>query len=421
MTVPTRPVTPSVTPSVTSRETSTENARPLSPPILRGGFRLFFLGAALLGALAVPLWAAMLGGQVAMTPAIDPLSWHRHEMIFGFAGAAVIGFVLTAIANWTGRPLLVGAPVAMLFLLWMLARMTLAMPGAGPVLAMLAEGLLFLAAAGFAVREVVAAGNRNLPIAAAVALLGTAAMVDLASLGGLIGATDLGWRAGLALIAILMALIGGRIIPAFTRNWLVKNRLAPPHPAMPGRADMLIVAATALALVGWATGAGEAGGVGAPVLGALLLTLAAAHLWRAARWQGWRTVRDPLVAVLHVAYIWLPVALGLMGLHALGADLPRSAGVHALGAGGAGLLILAVMSRASLGHTGRPLAAGRWLTLAYVLVLAGAAVRVATALGWLGGMMPLHLAATLWAGGFALFAWLYWPILTRAHIGDPSR
>lgn len=382
-------------------------------PTLRGAFRPFFLGAALLAVVALPLWAAVFSGANVPAPVGDALAWHRHEMIFGFAGAAVIGFMLTAIANWTGRKLLAGWSVAALAALWLAVRVAFLF--GEPGMAMVAEGTLFLVVAGFAAREINASGNRNMPIALAVALVGAASVADLAVIARLIADNDTGWRAGLALIAVLMSLIGGRIIPAFTRNWLVKVGKAPPHPVMPTKPDLVIVAATALLLGLWAFG------VAPPLLGWGLMALGAAHLWRLSRWQGWRTLADPLVAVLHLAYLWLPVALLLLGSGVIDPALPRSAGVHALGAGGAGLLILAVMSRASLGHTGRPLAAGPMLTAAYALVLVGAVVRVIAAAGYWAGIAPIHMSATLWAGGFALFLVLYWPILTRAHITDPAR
>ena len=390
-------------------------SKPSSPtlPFLRGAFRPFFLGAAVLAVAAVLQWAAMFGGVLVWPPIADPLAWHRHEMIFGFAGAAVVGFMLTAIANWTGRPLLAGLPVLGLGALWLGAR--IALVAGAPVPAMIAEGLLFAAVAGFAAREIIVSGNRNMPIAVAVGLLGAAAVADLAAMAGLGSWGEGGWRAGLTLTAVLMSLIGGRIIPAFTRNWLVSQRMAPPHPVMRGRADFLIVAATALALGLWTYGIEE------PALGWGLAALGAAHLWRLSRWQGWRTLPDPLVAVLHLAYLWLPVALLLLGLTMIGPAVPRSAGVHALGAGGAGLLVIAVMSRASLGHTGRPLKAGAPLTLAYGLVFAGAAVRVLAASGAWTGIAPIYAAAGLWAGGFGLFALLYWPILTRPRLDDPNR
>lgn len=384
------------------------------PPFLRGAFRPFFLLAALWAAAAIIIWMAAYSGAPVLGEVVDPLGWHQHEMLFGFVGAAVIGFLLTAIANWTGRPLLGGSGLAVLAALWIAVRVCFALGIGAPWLPLVLELTLFLAVAVFAAREVVLSGNRNLPIAIIVALMGTAAAVDLAETGGLLADNDIGLRSGIALVVILIGLIGGRIIPAFTRNWLMREGASQPMPTMPSPADMRVLAITAVSLVGWLLWPES------NVVGWLLLMSALAHLWRAARWQGWRTFADPLVVVLHLAYLWMPVGLGLLGLHLAFDLVSRSAAIHALGAGAMGLLILAVMSRASLGHTGRTLRAGPALASAYALVFVGALVRVLASVGLFAGVWPIHLSAALWAGGFLLFALLYFPILTQPRIDDPT-
>ncbi len=384
------------------------------PPFLRGAFRPFFLLAALWAAAAIIIWMAAYSGAPVLGEVVDPLGWHQHEMLFGFVGAAVIGFLLTAIANWTGRPLLGGSGLAVLAALWIAVRVCFALGIGAPWLPLVLELTLFLAVGVFAAREVVLSGNRNLPIAIIVALMGTAAAVDLAETGGLLADNDIGLRSGIALVVILIGLIGGRIIPAFTRNWLMREGASQPMPTMPSPADMRVLAITAVSLVGWLLWPRS------NVVGWLLLTSALAHLWRAARWQGWRTFADPLVVVLHLAYLWMPVGLGLLGLHLTFDLVSRSAAIHALGAGAMGLLILAVMSRASLGHTGRTLRAGPALASAYALVFVGALVRVLASVGLFAGVWPIHLSAALWAGGFILFALLYFPILTQPRIDDPT-
>ncbi|MDZ4308141.1 NnrS family protein [Allopontixanthobacter sp.] len=384
------------------------------PPFLRGAFRPFFLFAALWAATAIIIWVAAYSGAPVLDEVVDPLGWHQHEMLFGFVGAAVIGFLLTAIANWTGRPLLGGAALAALAALWVAVRVTLALGIGAPWLALVLELLLFLAVAAFAAREVIASGNRNLPIAILVSLVGISAAIDLAETGEILTDQDIGLRSGISLIVMLIGLVGGRIIPAFTRNWLTREGAAPPMPIMPGPGDIRVLGLTAISLMGWLIWPTST------AVGGLLLAAGLAHLWRMSRWQGWRTYRDPLVVVLHLAYLWMPVGLALLGLHLAFDIVSRSAAIHALGAGAMGLLILAVMSRASLGHTGRALQAGRGLTLAYALVFIGALVRVLTSIGLLEGIWPIHLSAALWAGGFALFAALYFPILTRPRLDDPS-
>lgn len=384
------------------------------PPLLRGAFRPFFLLAALWAAAAIIIWVAAYSGIPVLGEVVDPLGWHQHEMLFGFVGAAVIGFLLTAIANWTGRPLLGGTGLAMLAILWVAVRVTFALGLGAPWLPLVLELLLFLAVAAFAAREVILSGNRNLPIAILVALLGTSAAIDLAETGGLLEDGDIGLRSGIALVVMLIGLIGGRIIPAFTRNWLMRERATSPMPVMANPADIRVLGLTAITLVGWLLWPQS------QIVGWLLLASALAHLWRLARWQGWRTFADPLVVVLHLAYLWMPVGLGLLGLHLAFDVVSRSAAIHALGAGAMGLLIIAVMSRASLGHTGRTLRAGPALASAYALVFVGALVRVLTSIGVLNGLWPIHLSAALWAGGFVLFAVLYLPILTRPKIDDPT-
>lgn len=384
------------------------------PPFLRGAFRPFFLLAALWAAAAIIIWMAAYSGAPVLGEVIDPLGWHQHEMLFGFVGAAVIGFLLTAIANWTGRPLLGGSGLAVLAALWVAVRVCFALGIGGPWLPIVLELALFLAVAVFAAREVVLSGNRNLPIAIMVALMGTAAAVDLAETGGLLADNDIGLRSGIALVVILIGLIGGRIIPAFTRNWLMREGASPPMPTMPSPGDIRVLGLTAIALLGWLLWPES------DLVGWLLLASALAHLWRVARWQGWRTFADPLVVVLHLAYLWMPVGLGFLGLHLAFDLVSRSAAIHALGAGAMGLLILAVMSRASLGHTGRTLRAGPALASAYTLVFVGALVRVFASVGLFAGLWPIHLSAALWAGGFLLFALLYFPILTQPRIDDST-
>lgn len=384
------------------------------PPFLRGAFRPFFLLAALWAVAAIIIWVAAYSGAPVLNHVIDPLGWHQHEMLFGFAGAAIIGFLLTAIANWTARPLLGGAALAALAALWVTVRVTFALGIGVPWLALSLELLLFLAVAAFAAREVIASANRNLPIAIMVALIGVSAAIDMAETGGILEDHDIGLRSGISLVVMLIGLVGGRIIPAFTRNWLMRVDAALPMPVMPSPGDIRVLGLTAIALLGWLIWPT------ANAVGWLLLAAGISHLWRMSRWQGWRTYRDPLVVVLHLAYLWMPVGLGLLGLHLAFDIVSRSAALHALGAGAMGLLILAVMSRASLGHTGRTLQAGPGLTLAYALVFMGALVRVLTSVGLLEGIWSIHLSAALWAGGFVLFAALYFPILTRPRLDDPS-
>lgn len=383
-------------------------------PFLRGGFRAFFFGGALWAVIALVLWLCVLAGAVSLPTDFDPLAWHRHEMLFGFVGAVIAGFLLTAIPNWTGRLPIAGRPLLALFLLWVAARLAVLFSAhVGPVPAALADVGFYLVLAALAAREVLEAKNRNLPIVGMVLLFGLADAADHASAAGLIEG-DAGWQAAIALVVLMISLIGGRIIPSFTRNWMTKQGMKERLPTQSGRFDVFVIAATAIALLAW---------ISAPagmVAGALLIGAALLQIVRLARWGGVRTASDPLVLILHVGYLWVPVGLLLLGLGTAGMDIPRSAAIHALTAGAMATMILAVMTRASLGHTGRELKANAPTVLLYVLVTTGAIVRVAASLGIGTYRVGMDVAGTLWAGALILFLIAYGPILWRPRLGEAA-
>jgi uncharacterized protein involved in response to NO len=382
-----------------------------SPPLLRGGFRPFFLGAGLWALAAIVLWIGDIEGLVALPRGVDPLAWHRHEMLFGFAGAAVAGFLLTAIPNWTGRLPIAGAPLASLVGLWSAARiLLLLLPSGALAVAAIADTALYLALSGFAVREVLAAGNRNLPIALLVLLLGAADAADYLGMAGLVGDPLIGIRAGLSILMVMISIVGGRIIPSFTRNWLVKQDLKARLPEQPGRYDAATIAIMAASLILWLL---------LPlnrITGAALVATALLQAGRLGRWRGLATVADPLLLVLHVGYAWLVLALLLLGLSVLVPGFPQTAAIHAAGVGAIATMILAVMTRASLGHTGRELRAGALIIAAYALIGLAALIRVATAFAWLDYMVGLRLAALSWSAAFLLFLIVYGPILAAPRL-----
>jgi uncharacterized protein involved in response to NO len=373
------------------------------PPILQYGFRPFFFLAALHAGAAIPAWLWIYFSGHALPGPFAGLHWHAHEMLFGYLQAVLAGFVLTAIPNWTGRLPLSGWPLAGLVSLWLAGRIACA-AAPGPVAA-LAVDLSFPAVLGFAVwREVVAGRNwKNAPVAVMITLFGLANALDHAANLGFVP-HDLGVRLALGAIAMLLALIGGRIVPSFTRNWLVKHdetRL----PASFGALDKAALAATAVGVSAWvALPDSAAVGVMLSLAGVLLVA-------RLARWQGQRTTREPIVAILHLGYAWLGVALLLLGGSVLVDELPQSAALHALTAGAIGTMTLAVMTRASLGHTGRAIVADRSVIAIYAAVTAGAVLRVAVPLA--GDWYPhlLVCGGALWSGAFLLFAIRYAPIL----------
>ena len=376
------------------------------PPLLRAGFRPFFLGGALWAPMVAGLWVAAMLGQVTLPTAFDPLAWHRHEMLFGYLGAVIAGFLMTAIPNWTGRLPLAGAPLAALAGLWLAARLAVLFSSiVGPAAAFgLDVGFLFVLAAVCA-REVVAAKNRNLPVVFVILLLAVASGIDHAEALGWAVPSGLGWRAGFALVLLLVTLIGGRIIPSFTRNWLMKQGRADGLPTQPGTFDKATIAVTGFALLGWALLPDSRWSA------ALLLIAGLAQAGRLARWSGLRTLRDPLVLILHISYAWLPAGLLLLGASAFVPAIPASSGLHALAAGAMASMTLAVMTRATLGHTGRELRADGVTVALYGLVTAGAAVRVASPFLPVDYTRMIGLAGLLWTGAFLLFAVAYGPKL----------
>jgi uncharacterized protein involved in response to NO len=376
-------------------------------PFLRGGFRPFFFGAATWAVIAIALWLCVLSGEINLPTRFDPVAWHRHEMLFGFVGAAVAGFLLTAIPNWTGRLPIAGKPLLALFGAWAMARLAVLFSGLiGIWPAAILDVGLFASLALLAAREVVASNNRNVPIVWLVFAFAIADAADYAGSAGLIPA-DLGWRGAIALVITMISTIGGRIIPSFTRNWMVKRGASRQLPTQPQGFDLIVIASTALALLFWLIFPDNR------LTGFMLVLAAAAQTLRLSRWGGHRTGRDPLVLVLHLGYIWVPAGLLLLGLSTAGLNIPESAGVHALTAGGMATMILAVMTRASLGHTGRELKASPMTIAAYVCITIGALLRVAASLGPYGIM--LDIAGTFWALALFLFLIVYGPVLWSPH------
>jgi uncharacterized protein involved in response to NO len=384
------------------------------PPIwLQGGFRLLFTLGALWAAVVVTLWVGALAGRWTLPTAMDPLAWHQHEMLFGYLGAVIGGFLSAAIPNWTGRRPVAGWPVAGAVGLWLAARLAILWSAAVPPIvgAALDVGFLLLLLA-YAARQIFASGNRNKPILIVLALFALACGLDHAAAMGALGDTGLGMRMGFALVLLLISLIGGRIIPAFTRNWMMRQGLGEGLPVMANRFDMAVMAATALALGAWAA---VPDGTAAAVL---LLIAGAAQAVRMARWSGLRAARDPLVLVLHVSYAWLPVGFLLLGCGILQPDvIPVSSAMHALSAGAMASMTLAVMTRATRGHTGRPLEADGWTVIIYLLVHIGALLRVTAPWLPIDYLLAMRAAGGLWSGAFLLFLLVYGPMALRPAPG----
>ncbi len=388
---------------------------PFVSVILTHGFRLFFLFAGISAALTMAMWLPIFAGEIGFDSPLPLPFWHAHEMLFGFAAAGMAGFLLAAVPNWTNLPPLQGWRLGALFAVWLAGRIAAWLSGLLPPLVFAVVDVLFLPSLAAAVLPGILrrSAKRNgvfvLLIAALVAgnvAIHVQPILDIATAQwGLVLAIDV--------LLVTIAVIGGRIVPAFTMSGMREAGRAltiAPNAML----DWLAIGAIALtALLGAATAPpwfiGIASGAAALV-----------NLLRLVRWQGWKTSRVPLVWILHLGYGWLVIGLTLRASAGFGLVAEATA-LHALGAGAVATMILAVMSRAALGHTGRPLVASRWTTLAYLLVIAGAALRVlADAFGDAQFDM-LTAAALLWSGGFSVYAIHYFPILTRPRVdGRPG-
>ena len=388
---------------------SAAGRRPPAPAtlaVLTLGFRPFFLGAALWSMAALAIWICMLATGDTLPSRFDPLSWHIHEMLFGFVMAAIAGFLLTAIPNWTRRHPISGRPLALLVGLWLLGRLICMVSALIPFWLSVAADLLFpIVLVSVAAHEIVAGRNwRNLPMVVPVTVLGIANLLMHLQAQGFAVPEGLGWRLGLAAIITLVSVVAGRIVPSFTRNWLAK-RGASNLPVGHGITDRIALGVLHLGLLGWAFAPTERD------MGAILLLGAMLNLWRMLRWRGGETGAEPLLLILHVGYGWLVIGAALLGLVTLGVDVPLSAAIHTLTVGAIGTMITAVMTRTTLGHTGRPLSANRITGLIYVLIGLAAVTRLAAAFAADSSMMLLTLSACFWIAGFGFFIVNYGPLL----------
>ena len=380
------------------------------PALLSYGFRPFFLLGSVYAGLAVLVWLPVFYGELSLHSTFAPRDWHVHEMLYGYLPAVITGFLFTAIPNWTGQLPIQGKPLLALVLVWVAGRVVVTISadiGWLPA-AMVDVSFLALIVAA-AAREILAGRNwRNLKVVALVALLltGNGAFHIEAHING---TADYGIRAGIAVVVLLIALIGGRIIPSFTRNWLVrKNPGRLPSPF--GPLDVAIVGISAAALSAWIFVQDGA------LIGIALGLAGLLHLVRLGRWAGDRTLADRLVLILHIGYLFVPLGFLLAAAAAYGL-LPGSAGIHAWMAGAAGTMTLAVMTRASLGHTGQPLVAS-WPTQAiYAAVVVAALARICAAIEPSRSDALLHLAAGAWAVAFLGFGVVFGPALLRKSKG----
>jgi uncharacterized protein involved in response to NO len=379
-----------------------------TPAVLTQGFRPFFLAAAIWSVVALAIWLDMLTTGMSLPSRFDPLNWHIHEMLFGFVMAAVGGFLLTAIPNWTKRLPVDGGRLALLVGLWLSGRLVCLISAFVPFWLSVGVDLSFpFVLVAVAAREIIVGRNwRNLPMVVPVTVLGIANLLMHLEAEGVAVPAGLGWRLGLAGVIILISVVAGRIVPSFTRNWLAK-RGASDFPSTHGIVDRMAMGILHLGLLGWVFDT-------APhYVGAVLLLGASLNLWRMLRWRGIATGVEPLLVILHVGYGWLVIGAALLGLTELGADVPLSAAVHALTAGAIGTMTLAVMPRVTLGHTGRALTADRTTSLIFILVGLAALVRLAAAFVAVWSVPLLVASAGFWIAGFGLFILSYGSFLLK--------
>lgn len=373
-------------------------------------FRAFFLLVGVYAVLAISAWGLHLSGVLAWPDALPAAVRHGHEMIFGFAGAAIAGFLLTAVATWTGRPPVAGTPLMILCVLWGAARIGAFLPSLfGSSLWASASVLFWGGMLALVSREVIAVRNtRNYKVLGLLfAFLATEAYFFFVASGDVAG-QEAALRIGLCLVIGMILLIGGRIIPSFTQNWLRLNRpqLGTSLPPF-DRFDGTTVAVSLLFALGFVFLPHSA------EIGLLGVIASVFQFIRLARWRGWLAYPEPLLWILHVGYAWIPIGLALLGTSLL-FDHPGlwDSGLHALGYGAIGTMILGVAARVALGHTGRPLRAFPSMTAAFAMMTLGTVFRLFAQPDGL----PMLAAIGFWVAAYLLFLVRYLPILLAPRL-----
>ncbi|WP_245961424.1 NnrS family protein [Thalassotalea euphylliae] len=382
-------------------------------PLWQLSFRAFFLAASLFSVVAVALWVGSLSGLSFASPItakalyLSSLVWHAHEMIFGFAATVAIGFILTAVQTWTSSPSISGRPVMALVAIWVMVRALLWYNTISSLaFAIALQSLWWLAIIGCYARIVLRAKNKRNYLF--IPLLSALATVNLLVLGcGLAGKTDLAvhfTRSAVLIFTLVMAVVGGRVIPFFT----VRGAGTEPTQPLPWLEMALLpvaIAGITIFILGQF--------ISLPITPALfMLSAGILHLVRCARWSGRKTLNVPLLWSLHLAYLLMSLGLIALGLSYLTPMVQFSAALHIITIGAIGLIIIAMMSRVSLGHTGRALITKRRINLAFYLVAAAALIRfILPHLGYT--LLSWQLSALLWGIAFSLFFFTYWPILTK--------
>lgn len=382
-------------------------------PLLRLGFRPFYLLGGLFAAAGLPVWMAVYFGLLSAPANIPAIYWHAHEMLFGFVGAIVTGFLFTAVGNWTGRATPTGLPLALLALLWLAGRIVFWIPAVPyPAAVTVDVSFLFLVFAAV-LKPILAARNyHNLGIAAIVGLFATANLLfHLAGLGVVHYSLITALRNGLNVVLLIIVVIGGRVIPFFTA------RAVPDSPAQrESAADLAAIGSVILVLVI------DALPQGTEIVPTVALAAAALNAWRMAYWDTPAVKGRPILWILHLGYAWIVAGLALKGLAAWTGVVTAPAATHAITVGAIGSMTVGMMTRTALGHSGRPLVLPGVMVWSYVLVNLAAVVRVAGTFlpgSWYGSSLLLSAAA--WSAAWLVFVIVYWPILTRPRVdGRPG-
>ncbi|MBX3326588.1 MAG: NnrS family protein [Nitrospira sp.] len=384
------------------------------PAFLSYGFRPFFLSAALFAGLVVLIWVAVFAGRIQVEFLYPAREWHVHEMLFGYLPALIAGFLLTAMPNWTDRMPLRGAPLLSLFVLWVAGRLLVASPWFGPSTAAVIDGAFLVMLASYVWREIIAARVWDrAPIGILVSLFACANMLfHLSAVQG--RPTDFPERLALSVMTMLLTIIGGRLAPTFTREFMAERNMTR-LPEVFSRVDGVVIVLVLVGVISW---------IAQPEnqwTGVLLIVSGVASLVRLLCWRGWQTWKEPLVLILHVGYLWVGLFLIAMGASILDIGFSPENAVHLLTTGAMGTMTLAVMTRASLGHTGRPRHADRLTVTIYLLINIGALLRIFAP----NSATPTTLAHTMlglsalgWGGAYLLFAFHYGPYLVRPSLDE---
>jgi uncharacterized protein involved in response to NO len=376
------------------------------------GFRPFFLAAGVYALLGLIAWLWMYATGVHLLPSQPAQFWHGHEMLYGFIGAAIAGFLLTAVPSWTSARGFAGTPLILLAAVWLIGRLAFAAAAVLPLAIVAACELAFIPAlAGLLAPPLLRARNRNSPLLLVLAAIWLTDVVFLYALmrdDVLLARTTL--LVAIDIVLLLVTVISGRIVPAFTASALRARGLVPDLRTHRWVDGIVIAAMIAVVFVD----------IIAPwqwLASAVAAAAAIAHAWRLIGWRSWRTLDEPLVWSLHLAYAWLPAGLAMKALHLSGNAAWAAHWLHALTIGVAAAMILAVMTRASLGHTGRPLHVSRLISCAYIVLSLAAVVRVfAPPLAPGAYQWSVVAAGMLWICAFAIFMMVYTPILLRPRV-----